>query len=113
MDDDDLKGRVKGEKARKKRSKLKPKLKRKRKVYCSQYIGKEVLLKEKANNPFFCKIISLGEEADQAVYEVEANNEVFSVFASSVDWIRLRSQVKIMELNNLNLEPMRIITGFH
>jgi hypothetical protein len=82
--------------------------------FATRYRNMEVVISEAgSDSPWVGIIRSLFKEADQLVYKVEIKDskECIDVFATSVNWIRPLSEVKLTEISHLNFAPLRLISG--
>lgn len=78
------------------------------------YKNKEVFLKESTSTcPIFCKIKKIHTEAGSSFYEVEADGDIFHIAVESVQWIKQRKDLKVLDIEKINLAPLRIIDGKH
>lgn len=79
----------------------------------TRFKNQEVLIKELSSEaPWFGTIRKIFKEADTAFYTVEIESgEEISVAVDSVEWMKPKKKVRVLTLNTLNLQPLRIIEG--
>lgn len=80
--------------------------------FATRFKGQEVVIKDASSEfPWMGTIRSIYSEADTAFYEVESEGELISVAVLSVEWIKPRKAVKVLQLDKLNVQPLRLISG--
>tara|TARA_R110000868_G_scaffold242882_4_gene498486 strand:+ start:285 stop:542 length:258 start_codon:yes stop_codon:yes gene_type:complete len=78
----------------------------------TRFKDKECIIKETSSEwPWTGVINKITREAGEAFYEIESEGEVIILAVSSVEWIKLRKGAKILEINKLNIGPLRTVLG--
>lgn len=76
--------------------------------------GREVFLKESTSDlAIVCRIHKIQMEGGTAFYEVEANGDIFHIAVESVQWVKERKDLKLIDIDRVNFAPLRIINPGH
>jgi hypothetical protein len=76
----------------------------------TRFKNQEVVIKETScDTAWIGTIKRITREAGEPFYEIDCEGELINLAVSSVEWIKPRKAIKVLELNKLTLAPFKLM----